>query len=89
VGAFIMREHPRHVLERMQACVNARGVIVISAITYSEMRFGTIGPKASARHAGMITSGKITSSGKLKIQYGMSEIRVSTPKVAVPRSSPA
>lgn len=54
--SFIMREHPHHVLERMQACVNARGVIVISAITYSEMRYGSIGPKASARHAGMITS---------------------------------
>jgi tRNA(fMet)-specific endonuclease VapC len=29
ICSFIMREHPRHVLERMQACVNARELMVI------------------------------------------------------------
>ena len=54
ICSFIMRERPPTVLERLQACVAAGGLIYISAITYAEMRFGSIGPKASPRHAAMI-----------------------------------
>lgn len=54
ICSFIMRERPPTVLERLQACVVAGGLIYISAITYAEMRFGSIGPKASPRHAAMI-----------------------------------
>lgn len=54
ICSFIMRERPTAVLDRLQECVEAQGVIVISAITYSEMRFGTIGPKASPKHATLV-----------------------------------
>lgn len=56
ICSFIMRMRPPGVLDRLQGCVNAGGVIVISAITYSEMRFGAIGPKASPRHAEMVAA---------------------------------
>jgi tRNA(fMet)-specific endonuclease VapC len=45
---------PTSVLNRLEQCVIARARIVISAITYSEMRFGTIGPKAKAKHTQMV-----------------------------------
>lgn len=54
ICSFIMRERPPLVLERLEQCIVAQGIIVVSAITYSEMRFGTIGPKASPRHAAMV-----------------------------------
>lgn len=50
ICSFIMREQPRALLQRLEACVSERGVIVVSAITYAEMRFGATGPKASPRH---------------------------------------
>jgi tRNA(fMet)-specific endonuclease VapC len=40
----------------MQACVDAQQRIVISAITYAEMRFGSIGKKASPRLASLISA---------------------------------
>ena len=49
-----MRERPQVLLVRLEECVNARKSIVISAITYAEMRFGSIGPKASPKHALMV-----------------------------------
>ena len=56
ICSFIMRERPVAVLERLQAHVDAQERIVISAITYAEMRFGSIGKKASPRHAGMVSA---------------------------------
>lgn len=50
ICSFIMRHHPISVLERLQKEVEAGNNIVISAITYSEMRFGAIGKKASPKH---------------------------------------
>ena len=50
ICSFIMREHPVSVLERLQRCVLERHKIVISSITYSELRFGAIGKKASPKH---------------------------------------
>lgn len=50
ICSFIMRHHPISVLERLQKEVEAGNNIVISAITYSEMRFGEIGKKASPKH---------------------------------------
>ncbi|ELE9247867.1 PIN domain-containing protein [Enterobacter kobei] len=44
ICSFIMREQP--VLRNQR--------IVVSAITYSEMRFGTTGPKASPRHIELV-----------------------------------
>ncbi len=53
ICSYIMREHPVSVLEKLSA-VASRHKIVISAITYAEMRFGTIGKKASPKHSRMV-----------------------------------
>jgi tRNA(fMet)-specific endonuclease VapC len=53
ICSFIMREQPEAVLKRLEQAVLRGQRIVVSAITYSEMRFGATGPKASApRRAG-------------------------------------
>ncbi|MGA7506978.1 MAG: type II toxin-antitoxin system VapC family toxin [Erwinia billingiae] len=54
ICSFIMREQPDAVLERLAQAVLRNHRIVISAITYSEMRFGATGPKASPRHIGLV-----------------------------------
>ena len=50
ICSFIMREHPLSVLTRLQEVVQKRNRVVISAITYSELRFGAIGKKVSPKH---------------------------------------
>lgn len=50
ICSFIMREHPEAVIKRLAAEVEQGSRIVISAITYAEMRYGQIGKKASAKH---------------------------------------
>lgn len=50
ICSFIMREQPESILKALQAEVNKQNRIVVSAITYAEMRFGAIGKKASPRH---------------------------------------
>jgi tRNA(fMet)-specific endonuclease VapC len=50
ICSFIMRERPVHLLKVLQAHVENKDRIVVSAITYAEMRFGAIGKKASPKH---------------------------------------
>lgn len=50
ICSFIMREQPETLLKVLQGHVENKDRLVISAITYSEMRFGAIGKKASPRH---------------------------------------
>ncbi len=50
ICSFIMREHPDAVIRRLAAEVQRGNRIVISAITYAEMRYGQIGKKASPKH---------------------------------------
>lgn len=50
ICSFIMREMPGTVLQRLALASAQKHRIVISAITYAEMRYGQIGKKASARH---------------------------------------
>ena len=50
ICSFIMRERPLELLKALQAHVENKDRIVISAITYAEMRFGAIGKKASPKH---------------------------------------
>lgn len=45
-----MREQPEAVIRRLEQAVLRNHRIVVSAITYAEMRFGAIGKKASPRH---------------------------------------
>ena len=50
ICSFIMRAHPASVLQRLALEVAQNNRIVISAITYAEMRYGQIGKKASPKH---------------------------------------
>jgi len=50
ICSFIMRERPVSVLKELQARVQDRNKIVISSITYAELRFGAIGKKSSPKH---------------------------------------
>ena len=54
ICSFIMRERPECVLERLAAEIARNNRIVISAITYSEMRYGQIGKKASPKHKTLV-----------------------------------
>ncbi|MEB0139155.1 MULTISPECIES: type II toxin-antitoxin system VapC family toxin [unclassified Undibacterium] len=54
ICSFIMREHPLSVLQRLAKEVAQNNRIVISAITYAEMRYGQIGKKASPKHKTLI-----------------------------------
>jgi tRNA(fMet)-specific endonuclease VapC len=54
ICSFIMRERPESVLTRLEQAASDRHRIVVSAITYSEMRFGAINPRASPKVAGMV-----------------------------------
>lgn len=49
ICSFIMRQHPPEVLQKLQR-VSEQHRLVISAITYSEMRYGAIGKRASPKH---------------------------------------
>lgn len=49
-----MRERPQSVLIRLNQEIQQGHQIVISAITYAEMRYGEIGKKASPKHAILI-----------------------------------
>lgn len=50
ICSYIMRERPEHLLKVLQAHVENKERLVISAITYAELRFGAIGSKASPKH---------------------------------------
>lgn len=54
ICSFIMRERPECVLRRLAFEVSQNNRIVISAITYAEMRYGQIGKKASPRHKTLV-----------------------------------
>jgi tRNA(fMet)-specific endonuclease VapC len=54
ICSFIMRERPLHLLKVLQAHVENKDRIVVSAITYAEMRFGAIGKKASPKHNNIV-----------------------------------
>ena len=54
ICSFIMREQPEAVLKRLEQAVLRGDRIVVSAVTYAEMRFGATGPKASPRHIQLV-----------------------------------
>jgi tRNA(fMet)-specific endonuclease VapC len=54
ICSFIVRERPDSVLARLEKAVTSQHRIVVSAITYSEMRFGALSPKASPKVRSMI-----------------------------------
>lgn len=54
ICSFIMREHPVTVIRRLTTEVERGNRIVISAITYAEMRYGQFGKKASTKHKTLV-----------------------------------
>jgi tRNA(fMet)-specific endonuclease VapC len=54
ICSFIMREQPETVLKPLEQAILRSHHIVVSAITYSEIRFGATGPKASPRHVQLV-----------------------------------
>ncbi|WP_330984644.1 MULTISPECIES: type II toxin-antitoxin system VapC family toxin [Enterobacterales] len=54
ICSFIMREQPEAVIRRLEQAVLRNHRIVVSAITYAEMRFGAASKKASPRHAQLV-----------------------------------
>lgn len=56
ICSFIMREQPEAVLQRLQQAVLRKNRIVVSAITYAEMRFGAVVKKASPRHTQLVVA---------------------------------
>jgi tRNA(fMet)-specific endonuclease VapC len=54
ICSFIIRQHPPSVLEKLQSAVEAGDSVVISVVTYYEMLLGTIGRRASPRHAALV-----------------------------------
>lgn len=54
ICSFIMCERPETVLQRLASAVERNNRIVISAITYAEMRYGLIGKKASSMHKTLV-----------------------------------
>ncbi|MDO5104039.1 MAG: type II toxin-antitoxin system VapC family toxin [Lautropia sp.] len=54
ICSFIMRKIPATVLQRLAEAKNHRHRLVISSITYAEMRYGQIGKKASPHHKVLI-----------------------------------
>ncbi|OXI34674.1 VapC toxin family PIN domain ribonuclease [Burkholderia sp. AU16741] len=56
ICSFIMRERPPVVLSRLQSCVHAQHRIVVSAVTYAEMRFDAVGKEASPKHAELVAA---------------------------------
>lgn len=54
ICSFIMREHPVAVLQHLTREVEQGNRVVVSAITYAEMRYGQIGKKVSPKHKALV-----------------------------------
>ncbi|MCU5775258.1 type II toxin-antitoxin system VapC family toxin [Erwiniaceae bacterium BAC15a-03b] len=54
ICSCIMCEQPEAVQNRLEQAVLRNHRIMVSAITYAEMRFGATGKKASPRHAQLV-----------------------------------
>jgi len=54
ICSFIMRQRPISVLQRFAQETSKNNCLVISAITYGELRYGQIGKKASPKHKKLI-----------------------------------
>lgn len=54
ICSYIMRQRPKTVLHQLEQAGARQHRIVVSAITYAELRFGAINPKASSSITPMI-----------------------------------
>jgi tRNA(fMet)-specific endonuclease VapC len=56
ICSFIMREHSLAVIENLESAVKEKSRIVVSAITYAEMRYGATSSKTPKKTDGIVTS---------------------------------
>ena len=59
ICSFIMREQPGAVIKSLEQAVLRNHRIVVSVITYSEMRFGASGPKFSPATLSWLTRARL------------------------------
>jgi tRNA(fMet)-specific endonuclease VapC len=81
ICSFIMREQPASVLKRPEQAVLRGDRIVVSAVTYAEMRFGATGPKASPRHIQLVDAfcarlDAVLPRDRVAVDATMTDIRV-------------
>ena len=55
ICSFLIRKKPEYLLEKLQTIVISGHKVVISSITYAELRFGAINKKASPKMPGIVT----------------------------------
>jgi len=55
ICSFIIRKRPASLLDKLQAVTGDGHQVVVSAITYAELRFGAINKKASPKMPGIVT----------------------------------
>lgn len=53
--SFLIRNKPEYLLDKLQKIVISGHQVVISSITYAELRFGAINKKASPKMPGIVT----------------------------------
>lgn len=56
ICSYIMRMRPTAVLERLEQAAARRHAIVVSAISYAEMRVGAADPRASPKVGAMVSA---------------------------------
>ena len=88
ICSFIMREQPISVLTSLQSHVKNRDRIVISAITYAELRFGAIGKKASPKHNMIVDEFMARIDGILAWDKGAVEATTEIKKILNKLGSP-
>jgi tRNA(fMet)-specific endonuclease VapC len=53
--SFLIRQRPDYLLDKLQQTVVSGHQVVVSAITYAELRFGAASKKASPKIAGVVS----------------------------------
>lgn len=83
-----MRERPVSVLNTLQMHVEHRDKIVISAITYAELRFGAIGKKVSPKHNIIVDEFMVRIDAVLAWNQKAVEAATKVKKVLAERGTP-
>ena len=65
ICSFLMRARQPAIEARLIAAADSGSLIVVSAITYAELRYGATGPNASTKHAVMVSEFALRLDGIL------------------------
>ena len=65
ICSFLMRARQPAIETRLITAADSGSLIVVSAITYAELRYGATGPKASTKHVGMVSEFALPLDGIL------------------------